>query len=539
MDVQASEGWEDVFPFLACPLLFIVIFVHCRHVLNPCGLAQVKRWLVTLRTGYLTGGMVKEEVREIVEDKVLQQTLEHFRQVSRLFSNMFVLVVALLLFEEESSDMAQGILLLLSLALSTIPLLAPTLLTARTFDFFYGMHMLFCCLMVTPLTCRTQMMPALMRCNIMVILLTQVRRTLCHRGTSMLLVCNLAYTATTFATIMTNPQQARASVGLMQICLVFVATIFAFQLEDGVLEMMTQSVQLQETQEMYAAACALLHSCCDIVVELNDEGIILSPAVDLGSYLLRSGQSLQGFCLADLISDDADRSQFVKRLHAPRPKDVGLAESLPVRTRDGNNHVLSLELLWFQFRRTDSSTVTQVHYMVGIREFSDGPARPNRPTQTTTEQGHYWDDYTSTANSQSLPETSSTSLAVDPAIAVVDGTRPGLPIQIVSPGFGTQIGCLPTGTQLCPLLQDEGFPSWMQDSMNRLLNGMRARQRQVVLKMPQGRMRASCRVMEVGSGGEDFALDSVHLQFSSVSRCHDAEECSEHAATPSKGLVSI
>eukprot|EP00409_Alexandrium_fundyense_P006203 CAMPEP_0195041536 /NCGR_PEP_ID=MMETSP0347-20130606/836_1 /TAXON_ID=2932 /ORGANISM="Alexandrium fundyense, Strain CCMP1719" /LENGTH=103 /DNA_ID=CAMNT_0040068597 /DNA_START=114 /DNA_END=421 /DNA_ORIENTATION=- len=85
-----------------------------------------------------------------------------------------------------------------------------------------------------------------------------------------------------------------------------------------------QCLEIQTAKELLSAACALLRSCCDVVVELDCRGIIASPAMDLGSFLLRgTGRKMQGRKLADLMSNAEDRQAFSDRLGAPRVEGVG------------------------------------------------------------------------------------------------------------------------------------------------------------------------------------------------------------------------
>lgn len=510
--------WDEAFPALSAVAVAVGACFLLSPLLSRSTWRRACRSLAEFGRTAWGGQSGDKDMSETAELMVLQQTLDNFRHVCRIFGGLMlasqvVMLQHALMGVPRVASRPQEALQVLSLLLFLLPISVPRALNARSINLFYCLQMLLCSAFVLPQVAQSAtLMPALLRCNAITLLLSLTRRTLCNRGTRLLIFCSLVYGLCTCGALASMSCVKMVCTGMVgsQALFVLLGTVFAFQLDRGIVTMMSHGVELKETKEMYMAACALLRSCCEIVVELDEVGTILSPASDLGSFLLRGvGMDLKGRRLADLITEEEDKRLFEERLGEQRLQELGIAENLPVRTRDGNNNSLSLELLWFQFHRTDAANVSHTHYMLGIREFHNNVVQ--RVAGCNKPDCHH----ISTENSWSLPETSSTPMPMEPAIAFVDATKPGLPVQALSTGFTAQVGSLPIGSELKALLKDDGFAPWMQESLNRIFNNMRVREKRVVLQMPHGQVHAQCKVLET-QDTEDLGLDHLPLCFTNV-----------------------
>lgn len=299
-------------------------------------------------------------------------------------------------------------------------------------------------------------------------------------------------------------------------------TIVSRSLERGAELAHLARLQCQDAEESHSAACALLRSCCDVVVDLNSEGAIKAGAQDLASYLMRGKRlGLHGLPLADLIVDDDDRMLFRDRLLA-KHEDAGttIGESMFISIRDGNDNVVRVEILWFRYHLCNAQ---QLNFKAGIRECFDAPewgameAYTRQPAVLV--QSCALEECVSTVETSC---TSSSSMTYhQEAIAVLDCTRSGYPVQEVTPCFCRQIGPMAHDEPFTRCLrQPEAFGAWVRSAIFRAMNGDGCPARcRVLFKMPQGDIRASCELVHEGTTAFQADLNRIALRFLQMRRC--------------------
>lgn len=414
-----------------------------------------------------------------------------------------------------------------------LPVVHPNCVSSKTIDIFYGVLMVMCSLVPFAYP-SPDVLTAIMGANVVALMLTLARRSVRGR-VALMFSCNLTYAcATAVALLMADGFVYARFLSTIQIVGITAECIGAHMLERSLEASMLNTLQLEEVKEIHSAACAIMRSCCEVVVELDAEGVITSPTRELGSFLLR--ETAPGLThLADLIVHDDERSLFSHRLGSHRLRQIGLAENMQVSMRDACGNLLRLELLWFQFHRWDGT----VSYMVGLREFKPFSMEPAAREATGPVRA-------ASASSTSLPETASvTSSSVEgtAAMAIIDcsGRRPGCPIRGLNDEFCMRIGRLPLNEPLDSYVtQAEEFVNWTQAAVGNLMAGSQpvVPFHRVTLKMPQGHMRAKCRIVSlVGQPGEeeaDFDAYEVPVVFFNIApvRAHASLPMSALRGTP-------
>lgn len=88
----------------------------------------------------------------------------------------------------------------------------------------------------------------------------------------------------------------------LELLLLALFPAIAYMLDVSVGMGIRSSLQVEVTKEVLSAAVALLRTCCDVVVELDQTGGIMREAHDLGGFLLRGPrQCFMGTRLSDLF----------------------------------------------------------------------------------------------------------------------------------------------------------------------------------------------------------------------------------------------
>jgi len=482
-----------------------------------------------------TYSAVVDEVDRIVQEKMQRQKVSSFRFACQLASvflfpftvnNMLIIATG----QERLHTLTQDIIQIFLQSVSVLLIVCPGIMSERNLDWFFVFFSLSYSLYAAPWACRAEyMIEALIIADFCAMTMTTVRRSLPPCA-----AMNVVVTASTCSLIWVRGEGHIMRPGVMmllQALAMTMTTVCNQVLDRNMASMIRQGLEVQAAKEVFSAAKALLKSCCDIVVELDSEGTITSPAMDLGSFLLRGPKtSLQGTPLQDLMASEEDRLFFASKLREPWPSDASLAEVRHVRMKGGNSEVLSLELLWFQFRHLDQ----QLRYMVGLKEFSDsafrqlappdaahGGALPLPPLARAEEEDA----------GGSIPEGSSVisdSLGRPPVSVIVDCTQQDHSIIEVSAEFCKRIGRVAPGQSFTENLKGcRHFTAWLQVAIQ-----MKTYEREdppvirVVFRMPQGEMAAVCklgRLVVPGTNGEEVPddvpdLKRISLDFSDIKR---------------------
>mmetsp|Transcript_118890 Transcript_118890/g.348199 ORF Transcript_118890/g.348199 Transcript_118890/m.348199 type:complete len:566 (+) Transcript_118890:62-1759(+) len=533
---------EDVVFFSAAILLLTVLVGAFRAARSCRCLLKVKCALTSaVKAISMWTKAEPSKVDLIVHEKLREQKLDQFHMLCQIFCSIaFPFTVNLMLNiwkgESRGHTFAQDVLQLVEHSVAALITVFPGTLSSRTIDIFYTIVVLGLAAYTAPFIARPELLfQSLIIVNFVVFTLTMVRRT----STPVVPLLNSVVITVACSSIWMHGGNVFMQPKLMlvgQALVGIVSTIVAHILEKGSQAAMRQCLEMQTTKELLSAACALLGSCCDVVVELDPEGVIVCPAIDLGSFLLRGpGRKMQGWKLVDLMSNAEDRQAFSDRLGAPRVEGMGLAEAMHVSMKDGTGNTLHLELLWFQF----SCLSGEPRYMLGMREFCDlSKSRQHRQQGIIEPDGIDKAAFPDHEEGFSLPEESfviTNSLAEPQAVAVLDCLKEGLLIKSVSSGFCMRIGRLPHGTCLAhSVRKGDSFAAWLQQSLNAISVHEEAEDYGVRLRMPQGEMQATCRVLldksSSGSGdsregwvqeqGAAIDITRVRLLFSGIRLCH-------------------
>jgi len=513
---------EDAVFFSAAILLLTVLIGACR-VATSCRLFSKLKSVLNSVAGAISMFTETEpsEVDLIVQEKLREQKLDQFHRLCQIFCFMaspgtVTLMITIWKGESRGHTLTQDIVHLVEHFAAALITVFPGILTWRTIDIFYTIAVLGLAAYTAPFIARPEFLSeSLIVVNFIVFTMTMVRRT----NTPMVPLLNFVVTTVACSSILMHGNNVFMQPKFMmvgQVLVGVVLTIVAHILEKGSQAAMRQCLEMQTTKELLSAACALLRSCCDVVVELDPEGVIVCPAIDLGSFLLRGpGRKMQGWKLVDLMSNAEDRQAFSDRLGAPRVEGMGLAEAMHVSMKDGTGNTLHLELLWFQF----SCLSGEPRYMLGMREFCDlSKSRQHRQQGIIEPDGIDKAAFPDHEEGFSLPEESfviTNSLAEPQAVAVLDCLKEGLLIKSVSSGFCMRIGRLPAESRLIPIVKrGERFRAWMQDALYAwAIHDEPPVDCRVTLRMPQGDMKATCSILRddiVASGSLDNVEEEEH-----------------------------
>mmetsp|Transcript_14968 Transcript_14968/g.31340 ORF Transcript_14968/g.31340 Transcript_14968/m.31340 type:complete len:572 (-) Transcript_14968:46-1761(-) len=515
MHIIGQTVGEDLV-FFSAAMLLLTALVGAFRVARSCRFfSKVKSVLTSVAKAInMWTDADPSEVDLIVHEKLREQKLDQFHMLCQIFCFIAVPFTANLMIniwkgESRGHTFAQDVLQLVEHLVAALITVFPGTLSWRTIDIFYTIVVLGLAAYIAPFIARPELLfQSLIIVNFVVFIMTMVRRT----GTPVVPLLNSVVTTAACSSIWMHGGKVFMQPKLMMVgqCLVgIVCTIVAHIVEKGSQAAMRQCLEMQTTKELLSAACALLGSCCDVVVELDPEGIIACPAMDLGSFLLRgSGRKMQGCKLTDLMSNAEDRQAFSDRLGAPRMEGMGLAEAMHVSMKDGTGNTLHLELLWFQY----SCLSGEPRYMVGIREFCDpSESRQHQQQGINEPNGNHNAAFSDREEGFSLPEESfvnTNSLAEPQAVAVLDCSQEGFLIKSVSSGFCMRVGRLPAASRLIPIVKrGERFHAWMQAALYAwAIHDEPPVDCRVTLRMPQGNIEATCSLLRddvVASGSLD------------------------------------
>lgn len=467
--------------------------------------------VLTCMKGPVADDEVLSLVRERLQKQVLRSLLILFHVLCFAMLPKTASVLRELLLEGQCQ--AMDLLPVMLQGYCATVALVPSLITVRTVDGLCSVPVLLSVATIlikdSPEAYRKYMWDSM--CTLIVVIM--VRRTVATPTRPLFfLAALLQQLSLLFQQIQYPEADWRIFIGAMALCLM---TFLSARLVDrGLVNVMACSLQVQGMQELHGAACALLRSCCDVVVELDCEGAITNNARSLGCFLLRDGgPGLQGTPLADLIVDEVDQVALSKRLFAPRPTEAQMAETMHASMRDGNNSLLRCELLWFHYRRLNGD----LNCMVGIREFSD----------TATEKCMAAED----SRVEALASRDRTEVSEGPTLfnsgmakAVLDSTQPGLPLKCLSTAFCAQLGPLPRNARLLDYVRHpEAFETWLKLSISAAVHGIGGPEdEKVTLLLPQGRLQITARCGLVKTMGDEeqepetMDLSSVCIVFQEV-----------------------
>lgn len=490
-----------------------------------------------------------DEVGAIVHSKMMEKKLDSFRRVSNiicLILSPFTANIMVNIATERTrgySQMQDATHIIIQL-LTAVTMLMPKLISTKNLDVYYLIFMVASLFYSNPYaTYAIMVVPTIIGTNGMVLALALAGPV--PGRAPLLFTMNTAFALCSASTLWlqgSNISPQASFLAITQVLVIMLVTCHSSFSEGGYRAIVEQSLRFQESKELQLAVVALLRSLCEVVVEIDSQSMILSPASDLGSFLLRGpSRDLKGVPLVDLISDQDDKKTFMQRLANPTMMTLGLAENMQVTMRDADGRHLRLELMWFQFRRLDGGD----RYMVGIREFSDaqlsvvqsisGEAQNGSIRQTDQAGDHPVHpilqmpspDTTTLIvpeNTFMVPEMHSVnSGSVDDvdATIIVDCSQKTYIIKSVSSEFSVRIGRLPTEEPLGNhIANGKAFTSWVQ----MCVNAMRYQQnppsdQYVVFLMPQGKMRAMCRIVpdfkDLEQDSEpDFDIDPERVSLS-------------------------
>lgn len=553
-----GDGVHDTVTLAVSGILVLASVVGLLRGMQPRRLLSRAWGLLRSATQGLAscGKASTDEVDTLVEAKMQQLRVDHVRWCFRAFCACLTAVglfgiyfIALGLPRGHSA--VQDLMYVLMHFLCVLVVNCPKLLSWRTVDVFIGMFMLCLTAYTSPWFCTAdQAVVSIATVTSATILLNTVRRSVFVSA-----AFNSLMALAVIGTIRAHKETVfmRADVfAVFELMILMLFPAFAYTLDVSISRGIRKSLEMQVAKEVLSAAAALLNSCCDVVVELDQEGTILNPAKDLGGFLLRGpGRCFQGFKLPQLFSLEEDRETFLRKLSAAESSGSGLAEARHVLMKDGNDEQLRVELMWFGFRHLDGAQ----RFMLGLREFSDfspkakGRSRrrrrqPRAEPGEESSQGSPRRDHDEGSDPGLSPRSeasegeatleSTTSLEVQVASLTVDATEEGLPVRSCSPGFRSRIGRLQLGSSLTDYVRHpDGFMRWLQVGINTANSGEEVPDRQVTLEMRQGRLAATCRLMP-GSEEESLVIGAMELVFFNVRPCRGRSRGSSGSGSSSQ-----
>uniref|UniRef100_A0A7S1RJ26 PAS domain-containing protein n=1 Tax=Alexandrium catenella TaxID=2925 RepID=A0A7S1RJ26_ALECA len=234
--------------------------------------------------------------------------------------------------------------------------------------------------------------------------------------------------------------------GVLGIAVVCVAAV----LDAGMRAWVRAGVEAEATRgEVHSAACVLLRSFCDVVVDLDAEGRIISDAYDLGGFLLR-GRSLKGLRIDELLSNEEGRAALLDKLSTPRADGGYVADVIHVLIRDGNGMVLRVQLFWFDYK----GVLGQLRCMVGLRRL---------PGEQSGERTYAHQATLTPDDEEQTDDVVRSDVVGDQDVhAIVDSGEPGMPIESYSVGFGMKFARLRHRASLLNCVENrDAFAAWV------------------------------------------------------------------------------
>lgn len=484
-----------------------------------------------------------DETAAIVREQMINMKVEHFRHGSTalslgLFPASVRMMISLLTVDQTMPYLHSVVLH----AVGALIFIFPSAMTRRTIDAFYILLVIVQAAAAVP----GDFTGGVSIEDLMLTPVGVVLTNLLHRGTLATYAANIAYLTLTGIGIAWSdkPELLRNTFATLAATMLIVSPVCARMLEASLATSIRRGLERQAVQETLSAASSLLHSCCDTVVELDADGVIAAPSMNLGGMLLqRPGRSLEGERFTDLMKHEEDRVAFLNGLQSLRVGS-GMAENMNISMRDATSMGVRMEVLAFRFRRLDD----QLRYMVGLREKNevdgDGGAHAYcHPLQFLTSGGQGDDGADSDAASSSCSEVAPDMIgasssenpkgAEDPAILTVDSSCFGLHVVCVSRGFLRDVGTIHVGEGFVDYIKN-GLVSyrWVQESVNSLMAGREPPTGHVRLDLSDWKVSAQCVVILGGGRDEDDEEDSfepeanpfIRLAFSKIKRRKRSEQ---------------
>lgn len=561
-----NRPWDDAVFVAGCAYVLLLLFLVLRRL--PKLRSQTAQLLHGLgaRLGKLRRRSLRtppEAKSSVVHAKLLERKVQQYTHFVRALCGLLwvrVLVTNRVILSGSARNLTpqQDCVVLAGQFGSALFAFWPGAATATAMDVHYCLTALAMAFFPLASTADTVMVTILLA-NTIMIFVNGFRRVVATRTLPIFALSNLAFAVGAAAALSMHAGSMLLAFG--QVFLVMSSAGLAVLLESGLRATMLQNLEFQAVQELYAAACALLRTCCDVVVELDSRGVIVS-ADELGSFLLQQGlRNFEGEPLADLLLQDDQRLLFLERLRQPKMRRVGLAETLAVTMRDGCGNVLSLELLWFDYRQVDG----QLRYMLGLRNLDKELGERIQELPRMTSPGSSVPRLSSKNSSDSIGTppavTASGSLredsgdhtptSVEAASVVVDISQHGLPVRWVSPAFQAQLGRLPLHRPFLRHVRYRGrFVAWLTEFFDKDAPGTEtdaaaagdvSRHLRLALDLPSGRVSVVCRVPRPGEWPVEAKVakegQCVCLLFSGVARegCSRRKGSSERARSRAAG----
>mmetsp|Transcript_115409 Transcript_115409/g.306875 ORF Transcript_115409/g.306875 Transcript_115409/m.306875 type:complete len:592 (-) Transcript_115409:104-1879(-) len=463
----------------------------------------------------------REEIDVVVDAKVGQQKVESCMQISVVMCIIFLLNMLLTMYRIAACQQRyftpfQDFLWLASYACLLCMQVLPRISNRIFVDFYYSVMMLLGTLCMSPWAIqRESLMEIVGPVNFIYILLTLWLPS--FAVSAFWTVCLMLSIYGSIIYHAPLPGIVHLDwVAVFEILLGAVCVCLGYVLEASMWAKTRAVVEAEATREVYAAACAMLRSFCDVVVDLDAEGRIIGDGYDLGGFLLR-GRSLKGQRIDELLFNEADRLALLEKLNAPRQDRGSLADLIHVHIRDGNGAVLRMQLFWFGYKGLQS----QFRCMVGLRRFADD--------RTVEGQGASFEQQRDAAHRQVGQDPPADSLGEQEAFAVVSLEEQGWPVESYSSGFGMKVGRLPHRALLLGhVLNGQEFKAWILQALHNLLAAdqeqVRPQERfRVRLRGRMGRVSASVTVEPFFMRGGDTDSEGgeqprVRLFFSDIRR---------------------
>lgn len=527
-------------------LIFVVVggllcLANAVHFLRQIRFRQLFSQIRSALPKFSAETKYDDELGRIVRSKMEQLKVQQMRKVCQALCVLFSIWTGLTMVNIARRTAIKGswgldfITLFLQSVLTAVTL-RPSLLSRKSIDLVYGSCIVAATAFVSPWLWSPE------RLSLMVFMVDNcvVCANMVRRSMSAVLPLNVLYAIVSSSTLLLVANIPAGQLPFFLSAHLLFLSVFPFVarfLDSSMASAIRQTLESQSTGELFKAASAILRSCCDVVVELNSDGIIQCPTEDLGGFLLRDADChLENTPLADLLPDEDDKKMFRQKLQEKSPEGVGFADAMHVSMRDGNDVKLKVEILSFQYRHLGG----QQRYMIGLREFPDVPATSSRkrqqpgssndsPEKREVDQDQR--DNSDTGNmdeedeEEQEEETSIGSLRVpddradqDLSLAslTVDLTCDGLRVCGCSAVFQMRVGRLAPGACLRDFVQQaDAFHSWMRKAVEQWPGWP---DRRVTLNLRQGRFTAICRVVKE-TEGEAIDHKHVHLRFYNVKRC--------------------
>lgn len=536
-------AWANLVLATISLLLVVILVIRRADKATQALLACVRKARTCFKQARST-----DEALLLVRERLKRQTVQHVTIYNQLLCFLFV-PLTLTMFRSSVRDdlefetLLQEMLHGLTHATTLLIVLNPAVITERSIDAICSLPLLLSAASMWPISGQFQDR-VIGRGTLLLITNIMARRTCRTRLWPIYGIAILLFELAVVFSVKRNMAEGHDFLGpvatwplvaVVHMTGVLLLVLLSSVFDNAMEKILVNNMRLQDVQQLHSAANALLRSCCDVVVDLDSEGRIATPARDLGAFLLKD-HCLRGLKLTDFFTDYEDIDAFYAKLFAPRQEEATMAETMQVTVKDGYSSTLRLELFWFQFRRLNG----QLNYMAGLREFSDYGKRQECRSEgdmlRETEDSSQEETVRHNSNTPvwnlraraledgfAVPETSSSSTgsfarsAVQDTVpkVVLDCTQPAYPVRALSSGFCMRVGRLPRDAKLLEYMDDpDSFSAWLKMSLSSLKNGFGAPENQhVLLKMGHGRpaVAARCSLESPSEDEEEITVDMARI----------------------------